>query len=150
MGKNLRKISVAKLTFFQEPKADSKNYIVGSYMLISNNPSVELKKFNTKMEPIFDIYSLEWTKPPTIDARFPRFYWQIIEGDSLIWGVNTKYELQVMSSEGKLIKKIVKDYDPVPITKAYKEKWMKDTYGEEGPMPGSKFKWGKHLSPKLN
>ena len=143
-GKFLREVSSAKLTLFLEPKVDTKGNFVGSYMVFSKEPSSELKKFNKKLVPILDINSLRLARPPVIDARFPRHYWQITKEDNLLWGVSTRYELQVLNQEGKLIKKIIKDYDPVPITKEYKEKWLKDTYGDAGPMPGSKFEWGKH------
>lgn len=143
-GKFLRKISIAKFTMFMNPKRDLSGNTVGSYVVFSDQPVQELKKFNEEMEPILDINTLKMLKRPRIDARFPRQYWQITEDGSVIWGVNTRYELQVINPDGKVTKKIIKDYDPVSITKKYKEKWIKDTFGEEGPMSGTKIVWGKH------
>jgi len=143
-GKFLRKISIAKFTMFMNPKRDLRGNIVGSYMVFSDQPVQELKKFNEEMEPILDINTLKMLKRPRIDARFPRQYWQINKEGSIIWGVNTRYELQMINPDGKVTKKIIKDYDPVSITKKYKEKWIKETFGEEGPSPGTKFVWGKH------
>lgn len=143
-GKFLRKISIAKFTMFMNQKRDLRGNTVGSYMVFSDQPVQELKKFNEEMESILDINTLKMLKRPRIDARFPRQYWQINKDGSIIWGVNTRYELQVINPDGKVTKKIIKDYDPVSITKEYKEKWIKETFGEEGPMPGTKFVWGKH------
>ncbi len=143
-GKFLRKISIAKFTMFMNPKRDLRGNTVGSYMVFSDQPVQELKKFNEEMESILVINTLKMLKRPRIDARFPRQYWQINKDGSIIWGVNTRYELQVINPDGKVTKKIIKDYDPVSITKEYKEKWIKERFGEEGPMPGTKFVWGKH------
>lgn len=47
---------------------------------------------------------------------FPRCYWAITNEDNLVWGFADKYKLFINNSEGKPIKKITKEYDPIKIT----------------------------------
>jgi len=96
---------------------------------------------NSSLESILEIFTLEMAKPPEIDTCFPRMYWEIVEGNFLIWGAQTKYELHILDSRGKEVRKIVKDYDPVEFTKEDKDKVLERGLYEG---PGVKLIWPKH------
>ena len=49
------------------------------------------------------------------------FIWKLGKDDNIIYGYNETYEMQILDLGGELIKKIVKDYDPVKITREEKE-----------------------------
>jgi hypothetical protein len=44
--------------------------------------------------------------------------WSIIGGDSVVWAFSDTYELSTYDGRGDLVRKIVKDHEPVPITGA--------------------------------
>ena len=140
-GNFLKEISAGKLWLFVDPKADSDGNIVGSFIIMAEIPSHQLKKFNPMLEPVSDIFTLELAKPPAMDTRFPRIYWEIMEGNFLVWGTQTKYELHILDSGGKEIRRIVKDYDPVEFTKEDKEKVLERGLYEG---PDVKLIWHKH------
>jgi hypothetical protein len=80
----------------------------------------------------------------------PGYVWQVLEEDKIMWGVSTKYELKIMSSEGELLKKIIKDYVPVEITEKDKQERKKFMFGD-GPLPqGIKIEWPKYHLPFMN
>lgn len=140
-GDFLKEASAGKMWLFVDPKADSEGNVIASYIIMAETPSHQLKKFNSMLEPILDIFTLELAKPPAIDTRFPRIYWEILEGNFLVWGAQSKYILHILDSRGKEIRKIVKDYDPVEFTKADKDKVLERGLYEG---PDVKLLWSKH------
>lgn len=139
-GQFLREASAGKMWLFIDPKANSKGNIIGGYMVLDEKPSFQLKKFNPNLEPIEDITTLEVAKPPVIDPRFPRIHWDVMEGDRIIWGVQSQYVFHILDGEGKLIRKIVKDYDPVDFTEEDKGSVL----GGQPPPSDVKYEWPKH------
>jgi len=125
-GDFIRQVSSAELPYFSNPKMDSKGNIVGSTMVMDLNPKSELKKYNSNLELILDIAHIDYPGGPVIDPFMPEFCSENTKEDNIIWGIPIKYELQVLDLEGRTVKKIVKDYDPVEITEEEKEKQMKN------------------------
>ncbi len=60
------------------------------------------------------------TKP--LNPFMPIFYCQLMKEDYLMYGYPENYELLIFSPEDKVIKKIIKDYNPVPISESDKDK----------------------------
>lgn len=64
-------------------------------------------------------------------------YWVIDKDDNIVYGYPKDYELQIINPEGKPIKKITREYDPVEITEEEKEERTKDA------PPQIKFEFSK-------
>lgn len=120
-GKFIKQLSLAKMPLFQYPEIDSEGTIYGSLMILGLKPRTELRKYNSNLDLISVIASIEYPNLPTMNPFMPLIYWGVINGDSVIWGIPTKYELQTVNSEGKVIEKIIRDYDPIKITEIEKE-----------------------------
>jgi hypothetical protein len=58
-----------------------------------------------------------------------------------------KYELTLMNREGKALRRIIKDCDPVKITEAHEKRLIQQTWGDQGIRPGYKFDIPKHFPP---
>jgi len=52
-------------------------------------------------------------------------FWQIDKNDNIVYSYQKNYEILIFDSEGKLVRKILKEYDPVEITNGEKEERMK-------------------------
>jgi hypothetical protein len=76
-----------------------------------------------------------------------RFVYDLIQGDRLAWAYTPKYEIQIMNLDGKMIRKIVKDYDPINITEKDKREIIQERYGEEGPPQGMILEFPTHFYP---
>lgn len=120
-GKFLRNVSTAKLQFFNRPRAGSRGDIVAEISVVDQAYTAQLKKLGPSLEPKFTISSVALLKYPNFNPFFPRFAYDIGKDDIIIWGLPTKYEIHIWSAEGKPLRKIVKDYDPVLITEEEKK-----------------------------
>jgi hypothetical protein len=149
-GKFLKGISTARLRNLINPQVDSKGNIIANYSIFSSDMKSELQKFDSNLEPIKTIHNIELFKLPVMNPFLPGYVWQVLEEDKIMWGVSTKYELKIMSSEGELLKKIIKDYVPVEITEKDKQERKKFMFGD-GPLPqGIKIEWPKYHLPFMN
>ena len=125
-GKFLRRVLTKEIRALRA-RIDSKgNIVVEEGLFGPENIRQQLKKFDSNMNLITEIAS-----SPGIDPRkpfnpfMPRAYWVIDKDDNIVYGYPEDYELQIYNPEGKLIKKIKKEYDPIEITKEEKKKEMK-------------------------
>ncbi len=129
------------LGFVSNPLIDREGNITAGYMTIKNEATYFLKRFNSQLKESFPIFSVVVLKYPQINPFYPRCYWDLIEENNLVWGFSDKYELFIIDSEGKTVKKITREYDPVKITDEEKEK------STEGLLGGVKFVWNAHHNP---
>jgi len=61
----------------------------------------------------------------SIGAFRPQVITTLADNDFIYLGYSDKYEINVYSPEGKLVKKINRDYDPIPVRKKDKESFVK-------------------------
>jgi hypothetical protein len=133
-GKFLREISAGKYGF-QRTIPDSKENIITLLPIPGEKFMYEIKKFDPDLNLINTIEALEWEFTRKVTTLiYPVFNVRAMKNDNIVWGFpqNFKYEIFVVSSEGKTIRKIVKDYDPVEITKKDKEDVIKLRFGDQG------------------
>jgi len=76
-----------------------------------------------------------------------RFGYDVRRDDVLVWGVNTEYVLHFVNSDGKIIRKVVKDYDPEKITEEDRKWHYKLSFGDRKLPPQVKLKYPKHYYP---
>lgn len=148
-GKCLREISIGK-NRFQRTIPDSKGNIITELPIPGDKWVTEIKKFDPNLNPIMTIESIEEkVNPYVITLVSPTFNVRVMKNDNIAWGypLNSKYEIFVVSSEGKTIRKIVKDYDPVKVTKMDREEMIKDTFGDQGVPSGYKLEFPKNYYP---
>jgi hypothetical protein len=75
-----------------------------------------LKKMNPDMSSVL----ADIVNRPEDESRnpfSPREYWVVDDQDRLIYGDGKAYEIRYFGSAGKLIRKILRDYDPLKVTK---------------------------------
>ncbi len=144
-GNFSRAVSQTNRAFFSDPKVDEDGNITASYMIIEEEVTYVLKKFSPQLKDLNTVFSKKILKYPHIDPFYPRCYWDVMKGNKLVWGFADKYELNVLDSKAKLIKKITKAYDPVKITEEEKEKFIEERFGgPENIDPTVKLSWDEH------
>lgn len=140
-----RAVSQTDRAFFSDPKVDEDGNITASFMIMDEEVTYVLEKFTPQLKDLLPIFSTRVAKYPSIDPFFPQCYWDVLKGNKLVWGFPDKYELHVLDSEGKLEKKIIKEYDPVKITEEEKEKVIEERFGgRENIDPIVKLSWDEH------
>ncbi|MDH5706622.1 MAG: 6-bladed beta-propeller [Candidatus Aminicenantes bacterium] len=129
-GKYLRQTSTARIENPMHPiKLDSRGELIA--LLVPPPPmgGEELKKFDSNLDLLMmiskgeedDSYLRRETR-----AMEPSLYCVVIQNDNIVWGNSKRYEVHILNPEGRLIRKIIKDYEPVNVTeedqKRYKER----------------------------
>jgi len=115
-GDFLSSTSTAKMTIAQT-KIDSLGNILGVVQNIEKKVW-EIRKF----DPDFNRSLCSFGTDPlprdyrTYNPFKSSMRWEVYPDDCVICGFPAEYELQVFDPEGKLIRKITKEYDPVKIT----------------------------------
>jgi len=116
-------------------KIDSKGNIVtnvNDYVMKDKKitkVTYEIKRFNQQLEPLFTIVSIDITGQIR-ESREERkysfgvlYYWQITENDNVIIGDTKNYEFSIINPEGKLIRKIKREFDSPEVTKEEEEQF---------------------------
>jgi hypothetical protein len=135
-GNYLKQFSIADKFLFFGPMVTSTGDLIASHTIPQDSPVTELKKFNQELEPLLTFTSIPVDKPPVVNIFVARslssLRWTLTDNDEIIWGdiKNPEYELYVHNQEGTIIKKITRNYDPLPITFEDKDKLMEETFGQ--------------------
>jgi len=131
-GQCLQEISLGKYSSLQRAKPDSRGYIYADIMSVDGDTGIlEIKRFDPELNVIDTLAKVEQVrKPLEFNPVDEWFMYMVLEDDRFIWGWNTEYELTIHDPDGKPVKKIIKDYDPVKITKKEQEKITKDRFGD--------------------
>ena len=61
-----------------------------------------------------------------MNAFIPHFFWEIVQKNHILWGNIHTYEFYISDTEGNLLRKIVKDYDPVKTPNYAEENWQEE------------------------
>jgi hypothetical protein len=125
-GHYVKSLITAKMRMFARATFSSQGYILGIVPTMDpDNPFYELIKFDSNLNRVKALRTCPLPSPRGLDPFLPIFYFQVDRNDNIVYGFPKNYEIEILSPEGELLKKIVKDYDPVEITAQEKEEERK-------------------------
>ncbi len=152
-GKFLREMSTAmKAPGLVLPLFDSQGNIVGQQIVQAEGKvRLEVRKYDRELNLLFTMASVDITgvTKGKIDPFRIKFSYQFGKDNSIYCGDLDKYEIKVFSPEGKLIKRILKDYVPVKLTEKDKEEFF-GRIPEIGPLAKEIIKFSKVFPPYQN
>lgn len=135
--------STANIRMYSRTTFSKQGYILGIATDIDpQNPVYEIRKFDKDF--VFQkIIRTCPTPPPSgeLNPFHPVFYFQIDRDDNIVYGFPENYEIQILSPEGDVLKRIIKDFDQVEITEEEKER------EREGIPDGIRVVFLKHYPP---
>jgi len=142
-GEYLRQITLTKIPMSPRLKVDSNGDFIVKCPIRGEKFKDALMKFNSDQEHIFTIAEVE-TDPVGLFYLFSTgILFDLTINNNIVWGVNNNYELRINNSEGKLIRRIFKDYDPVEVTEEEKKMML-----EKDKIPsGMEVKFPKYYHP---
>jgi len=152
-GKFLRQFSNSTMAMFRRPRVDSEGHIIVGHVNVGDPIEAVLKKLDSDLNPVLTLATRPVvSKPPTIIEYFEirrstNLVWDVAMEDNIVWGVFNKYEIFVHNPEGKLIRKIVREYDGIEITKNEEEELIKDWLGNNPVPPQWTLKFPKVYPP---
>jgi hypothetical protein len=148
-GELLKEVPMGIYRFIRRFKVDSEsNFYAISRTADEAKITFGLMKFSPSFDPLATFASVEVKRTPRVVPAFlPARFIQLTRDERLIWIDFLKYELTLMNSDGKPLRRIIKDFDPGKITKPDEEKLIQQTWGDRGIRPGYKFDIPKHFPP---
>jgi hypothetical protein len=126
-GKFLRQLSTAKALGLALVRIDSKGNIMGQQIVTAEGKITrEVKKYDSELNPLFTIAALDF--PNVLTEKFNPFdlifYSELAKDDTIYYGNLKEYKIEVFNPDGKIIKRILKEYNPVKITEKDKEEYL--------------------------
>ena len=127
-GDFLREMSTAiKARGLVLPLFDSQGNIVGQQIVQAEGKIMrEVRKYDRELNSLFTLASVDITGviQGKIDPFRMVFSYQFGKDNIIYCSDLDKYEIKVFNPEGKMIKKILKDYDPVKLTEKDKQEFF--------------------------
>lgn len=148
-GKCLKETVLGKNARIFRAIPDSRGFIYGDTIVIDGNLRKDsIIKFDPEFNSVSTIatYEKTYTRQEINPVR-EGLVFQVITDDSLIWANISEYILYVVNPEGKLFKKIIKEYSKIKISEKEKEVILKERFGDEQLPPGIKIAFPKHYPP---
>jgi hypothetical protein len=140
-------LSLARWPWFSRPVVDAKDNIIARTAVPGQGRNLifVLKKFDPGLKESFDIFSyLMDTTPDVFDVYPPDCFWQVRKDGGIVWGYADKYELRILDSGGKVIRRITRAYVPVEITGEEKNAWLQFAFGDRGIPANVKVNWPRN------
>jgi hypothetical protein len=147
-GECLKEVSYAEYGNLIRAWPDSRGFVYCDVMTYSATSRIgKLVKFDPEFNQISELAEMgETLNPIEINPILYRIVYNVLPDDRVIWARNLEYCIHVVDASGKLVKKIYKDYDPVTIAEAEKER-IKKEYSSEGFPPTLKIAFPKKYPP---
>ena len=152
-GECLKQIDLGKYWRVGRAKADSRGFLYANFMTMTKaeeevRSSVELIKFDPDFQPIATLGTYEESrKRNEVNMVEKRFGFDLRGDNVLVWGISTEYVLNFMDSNGKLIRRVVKDYERIRLTDEDRERQYKLYYGDRKLPPEIKLNYPSHFFP---
>lgn len=117
-------------------KSDTKGYLYCFKIGVKENKQTqEILKCDPSLKPISTISSFERPWSRRVINPYPETYFaDLTKNDSFIWGLSSAYEMNIVDPNGKTLRRIIKDYDPVKITSADKQKFLEKESSGSAPL----------------
>ncbi len=123
-GKFLRNISTAKALGLAGIVIDSQGNMIAQHVVLDNNKLTRvLKKFDKELNALFTIASFDF--PNIMAGKIDPFsfltFYEMGKDDSILLSNPEEYEIKVLNFDGEVIKRILKEHEPVKITEEDKQ-----------------------------
>lgn len=149
-GNFLRRTPLIKMPFPANSIIDSNGDLIGYFMYVEEDePITALLKYNSNQERQFKIAQLDPLSEKERKKRplQPSLLFDISEGDNIVWANSLKYEINIVSPEGILLKKISKEHVPIEITEQDKKEIVPAIFGKESLTPEEEANFAKYFNP---
>lgn len=90
-----------------------------------NKRTQEILRYDPSLNPVRTISSFERSWNPRVINPFPETYFaDVTQNGDLVWGLTSAYRMDVVDPEGKVLRRILKDHDPIKITPADRQRYL--------------------------
>lgn len=126
-GKFLKNLSTAKALGLALVVFDSQGNIIGQQVVPAGDKLTrDCIKYDSELKPLFTFASIDNTS--LLQGKINPFrivvFYQLGKNDTIFYSNPEEYEIKVINSEGKLIKRILKKHDPIKVTENDKKEFF--------------------------
>jgi len=152
-GECLKQVELGEYWRVERVKCDSQGFLYANFVTVNRveeevSFTVDLIKFDAEFSPITTLGSFEVSrKRNEVNMTEKRFGYDLRNDDVLVWGINTDYVMNLVNSDGKVIRRIAKDYDPVKFTDKDRETYYRFQFGDRVLPPEIKLNYPRHYYP---
>jgi hypothetical protein len=149
-GNFLRRTPLIKMPFPATSIIDSNGDLIGYFMYVEEDePITALLKYNSNQERQFKIAQLDplSEKERNKMPLQPHLLFDISKDDNIVWANSLKYEINIVSPEGILLKKISKEHVPIEIKEQDKKEIVPLIFGKESLNPEEEANFAKYFDP---
>jgi hypothetical protein len=143
-GQFIRALS-DKTRSFMDVRVNAKGDIIATQMVVGEEAREELIWFDFEMKPLLTVASVQMAKYPVLNGYPPYIYFGFTADGNVLWGLTTEYVFKVVNREGKIIREIIKNYDPEILTQEDKGRRIEELFGEEGAPSGVTIEWSRNF-----
>lgn len=135
-GNYLEQISLADKFLFLGPVITADGQMIAMHTVPSEKPETFLNKFSPQLDPILTFTSVHIERPPVADIfvafHMSRLMWNVTPDGRVIWAdiKDPAYLLHEHDLQGELIRKITKEFDPIPVTAEDRERLLDKAFGD--------------------
>ncbi|MGD8534273.1 MAG: 6-bladed beta-propeller [Candidatus Aminicenantes bacterium] len=119
------------------PLFDSQGDLIGQQVVVSESQILrEVRKYDSELNSLFTITSIDITSlvQGKINPFELVFFYQLGKDNDIYCSNPNEYEIKVLNADGKLVKRILKDYDSVKVTEKDKEEFFERVPEIAGPL----------------
>jgi hypothetical protein len=137
-GEFKREMSTAlKALRFTLPLFDSQGNILGQQIVPTEEKLMrEVRKYDGELNSLFTVASIDNTS--LVQGKINPFqvviFYQLGKDNAIYCSNPDAYEIKVLNTEGKMVRRILKDFDPVKVTEKDKEDFLERVPELAGPI----------------
>lgn len=149
-GNFQRRTPLIKMPFPATSIIDSNGDLIGYFMFAEEDePITALLKYNSNQERQFKIAQLDPLSEKERNKRplQPSLLFDISKDDNIVWANSLKYEINIVSPEGILLRKISKEHVPIEIKEQDKKEIVPLIFGKESLTPEEEANFAKYFDP---
>jgi len=149
-GEFLRRVNTGSVGFVG-PVFNTRGEIIAGQMIRGDENSRVLRIFDSELNAMRTLVTRPMvTRPPKINYWEMRWsynplVWGVIKEDHIVWGDRANYEIHFISSEGRHLKTITKDYKAREMTDEDEKKLLDEWFDGNPPPPGYTFEFPKYF-----
>ncbi|MEN6559520.1 MAG: 6-bladed beta-propeller [Acidobacteriota bacterium] len=117
---------------------DSRGFGYGDLLDFQGGVKDVLLKFDPKLNRIATIATLVMVDHPSekmIPVEMFRLVYQVDRQDRIVWASTGAYELNVVGADGTPVRKILREYEKRPFSRAERDQRIKESFAGQAPPP---------------
>jgi hypothetical protein len=128
--------------------SDSRGFGYGDLLDFQGGVKDVLLKFDSRLNKVATIATLVIVDNPSekmIPVEMFRLIYQVDPKDRVVWASTGAYELNIVDADGQPVKKILREYEKKPFSRAEKDRRIKESFNGQAPPPGVEPVFSPHM-----